>query len=241
MNVQEANREAEAKDGTLTDRAYLSLRRDILQGAFKPGQPMRLESLKDRYGVGFSPLREALNRLHSEQLVDVAALRGFRIARMSLPQMWDNIETRILIETEALKRSIKKGGDIWEANLVSSFHSFQKGAQRLLSSTRSFTQSEFDEFESRHHDFHNALIAAAESPTLARLSEQMYHLTERYRRPALAKTSYQGQTLQRDHAQIMEAALARKPNLACDLLAAHYRKTGKLIEGMFNENSKPFD
>src|SRR6516162_6845647 len=119
MNVQEANREAKAKDGTLTDQAYLSLRRDILQGAFKAGQPLRLEGLKDRYGISFSPLREALNRLHSEQLVDVAALRGFRIAKMSLPQMWDNIETRILIETEALKRSVKKGGDIWEANLVS--------------------------------------------------------------------------------------------------------------------------
>jgi DNA-binding GntR family transcriptional regulator len=63
------------------------------------------------YGFSFSPVRAALNRLQAEQLVVAAALRGFLVATVSIPQMWDTIETRILIEVEALSRSIDAGRD----------------------------------------------------------------------------------------------------------------------------------
>src|SRR6185295_6163930 len=68
---------------TLTQQAYQRLRADILNGAFEPGKPLRLEALKERYNLSFSPLREALNRLQSERLVVASALRGFRMAELS--------------------------------------------------------------------------------------------------------------------------------------------------------------
>jgi DNA-binding GntR family transcriptional regulator len=39
---------------------------------------LRLAELSERYGMGFSPLREALNRLQAERLVTAESLRGFK-------------------------------------------------------------------------------------------------------------------------------------------------------------------
>ena len=44
---------------TLSEQAYANLRNDIVRGTFRPDSPLRLAELSERYGMGFSPLREA--------------------------------------------------------------------------------------------------------------------------------------------------------------------------------------
>jgi len=69
---QESGLPYDAPDGgveeiTLAEQVYRSLRRDLISGDIEPGQSLRLEFLKQRYGISFSPIREALNRLQSER------------------------------------------------------------------------------------------------------------------------------------------------------------------------------
>ena len=97
----------EVEDITLSELIYRQLRRDIMRGAFAPGQSLRLELLKQRYGGSFSPIREALNRLRSERMVLTTTSRGFRIAPLSVEEMRDACETRILIDCDALRRSLR--------------------------------------------------------------------------------------------------------------------------------------
>lgn len=66
-------------DMTLTDRAYGSLREDILNGVLAPGVRLRLDPLKARYGMGASPLREALSRLAGDGFVIAEGRRGFSV------------------------------------------------------------------------------------------------------------------------------------------------------------------
>jgi GntR family transcriptional regulator, carbon starvation induced regulator len=72
---------------TLAEKAYDALRYDIVTGDLKPGQPLRMAQLAARYDMGFSPLREALNRLQAERLVTSVALKGFSVAPLSLDEM----------------------------------------------------------------------------------------------------------------------------------------------------------
>ena len=64
-----------------------------------------MRALRQRYGLSFSPLREALMRLQSERLVLSTALRGFSVAPLSREEIEDATETRILIESERGVRS----------------------------------------------------------------------------------------------------------------------------------------
>ncbi|MCC8957347.1 GntR family transcriptional regulator [Bradyrhizobium sp. Pear77] len=221
-----------ARDSTLTEEAYRKLRVDIISGVFPPGGALRLEALKERYGLSFSPLREALNRLHAERLVVSSALRGFKVTDFSLEEMRDAIETRVLIDVEGLKRSIVGGDDDWEGAVIAAFHALSRCAKRLASLPRTRTELEAEELEGRHRDFHSALISQCNSRWLIEFSSQLYAQTERYRRPMMddAKSLMPPRDIEGEHRAIMEAAIARDANQASFLLEQHYRKTGSLIE-----------
>ena len=62
-NASSANAEK-----TLAERALRLLREDILAGRLAPDARLKVAALQARYGLGISPLREALLRLSSEGL-----------------------------------------------------------------------------------------------------------------------------------------------------------------------------
>lgn len=215
---------------TLAEAAYRRLRQDIVAGVFAPSQPLRLELLKQRYGLSFSPLREALNRLQTERLVITAPLRGFSVAPVSIEEMWDATETRILIECEALRRSIAQGDDDWEAGIVAAFHALDLQVRRKAASG-GIGDDELIALETRHQDFHRALIGRCRSRRLTDIADQLYVETQRYRLPTLAgQNPAASRDVALEHRQIMEAALARRGDEAVALLAAHYRRTSTLVE-----------
>lgn len=214
---------------TLSDTVYEKLRADIVQGRFPPLQPLRLEQLKREYGVGFSPLREALNRLQGERLVVAAAQRGFRVRSLSVAEMWDAVESRILIEVEALRRSIRHGDDDWEAQLVASFHALSLIVKRLEAAQAD--EAALEELERRHREFHLALISACGSDWLLDFSAKLNTETDRYRALALrSATLGRDRDVGAEHKAILDAALDRDAERAAELLSAHYRDTGRFLD-----------
>ncbi|OAE59999.1 GntR family transcriptional regulator [Achromobacter xylosoxidans] len=222
---------AGVEDITLSEHIYRQLRRDIMRGAFAPGQSLRLELLRQRYGGSFSPIREALNRLRSERMVLTTTSRGFRIAPLSVEEMRDACETRILIDCDALRRSLANADDAWEARLVGAFHALALAARRA-DATPMLDPDREDTLEARHQEFHQALIGACRSPWLLDLSAQLYAQTERYRRPARAQAVAYGheRDVDDEHRALLDAAVARDAGRAAALLAAHYRATAQVIE-----------
>jgi len=53
---------------SLTSQLTQSLRDELLNGTFRPGQQLRLNQLSQQFHVSLSPLREALSRLAAEGL-----------------------------------------------------------------------------------------------------------------------------------------------------------------------------
>lgn len=213
---------------TLAEKAYDALRRDIVTGQVKPGQPLRMAQLSQRYEMGFSPLREALNRLQAERLVTSVALKGFSVAPLSMEEMWDATNTRILIEARALRLSIERGGDEWEAAIVGSLHGLLLQAARGTA-----TEDDARLLEARHHAFHHALLSACGSGWLMEFFERLYLESERYRHPILApRPGDPTRDVQAEHGALAKAVLARDADLACALLADHYRRTAQRLDSL---------
>src|SRR3546814_20639188 len=63
---------------TLAEAAFIELRRQLLSGALQPGEPLRLERLKQDLKIGFTPLREALMLLSSEGIDRKGVVEGKR-------------------------------------------------------------------------------------------------------------------------------------------------------------------
>lgn len=205
---------------TLVEGAYRQLRRDIIEGRLPPGSRLRVEHLKDDYGVGAGTLREALALLVSDTLVITQGQRGFHVAAISLLDFEDLTNTRVLLETEALRQSIVNGDDEWEGKLLAAFHRLSKAEEKLASDS----EAAANEWEERNRVFHETLISACASNWIHHFLGILYRQSERYRRLSLSHS-----TLPRDihaeHTAIFDAALARKSDVACGLLADHIRAT----------------
>lgn len=228
MNLAQPSPPAPARASTLAEQAYVALKHDIMSGELAPGMALRLEYLKQKYELSFTPLREALNRLQSERLVESAALRGFRVSPLSIEEMRDAMSARKLIDCEALERAITQGDDAWETGIVAALHALDLVSRRQADGEG----PAYDEVEQRHLALHRALIAACHSRWLLDFSMSLYIQTERYRRPMLMQTPRP--SIQRDvskeHHAIVDATLRRDKDTAVALLAEHYDSTARLIE-----------
>ena len=114
--------EPSGAERTLAERAYRRLRDDIIGGVLPPGARLRLNQLQQRYGLGLSPLREALLRLDTEGLVRSQGQRGFEVAPVSLAELHDITRARVCLDCAALTQSIAQGDADWEARVVAAKH-----------------------------------------------------------------------------------------------------------------------
>ena len=69
------------RGATLADRAYLRLREEIIRVELLPGTLLRDEELMARIGIGRTPVREAVQRLHSDGFVTILPRRGTLVSR----------------------------------------------------------------------------------------------------------------------------------------------------------------
>jgi len=221
---------------TLADKAYEAIRRDIVTGSLTPGQPLRMAMLSKRYEMGMSPLREALNRLQSERLVDAVSLKGFTVATLSVQELADTTKARMLIECEALRLSIRKGDDAWETGIVAALHALSLQSVRAEKGDA----ADVELLEKRHHAFHRALISASGSRWLMSFFEKLYAEAERYRYHSLtARRSRARRDVDAEHSAIAEATIARDADKACELLSDHYRRTQDFVIAHFAEAADP--
>lgn len=84
-----------ARTPSMTD----ALRRDVLDGVFSPGERLIELQLTNRYGVGRAAVRSALVELSSEGLVEREANRGAMVRRMSLEEVIQITEARMVLES----------------------------------------------------------------------------------------------------------------------------------------------
>jgi DNA-binding GntR family transcriptional regulator len=217
-------RSEEPEPRTLTERAYRALRHDIVCGDLQPGQRLRVEHLKDGYGVGAGTLREALALLVSDALVTVEGQRGYRVSAISLDDLRDLTDTRVMLETQSLRLSIRLGDSRWENELRQVFDELTLAEQRRGG-------LEPQAWERANHRFHETLIAAHASPWTKHLLGILYRHGERYRHVAirLGATRAVERDVHDEHTSIFNAAIARQEARAALALEAHIRLTCDIL------------
>jgi DNA-binding GntR family transcriptional regulator len=105
----EANRSL-TKKPTFAEKAYEVMKRAILRGEIPEGSFLSEEVAK-RYGVGRTPFREACNRLHQQQLVDLVPRHGFLVRGISFKDVVDIFELRLMLEVASAEFAVVRGTD----------------------------------------------------------------------------------------------------------------------------------
>ena len=209
---------------SLAERAYRTLRGEILHGDLMPGERLQAANLHDKFQLGLTPIREALMRLASENLVEAETNRGARVSETSAAELHDIMATRRAIERLCLTAAIARGDATWEAEIVASMHLLARTP--LPGSTTDRAAAAL--WEMQHRRFHLALVSACGSPWLLRFWSVLVDHTERYRKVRLLhhrEATAEVRDVNAEHRAIMDAVLDRDVDRANDLMDQHLQAT----------------
>ncbi len=222
-----------------TERAYQRLRSEILHGDLMPGERLRPADLNDKFQLGLTPIREALLRLSSENLVAMDVHRGSRVSETSLGELQDLMASRRAVEGLCLSAAMKHGDAAWEADIVGSMHHLSRTPLPESPDDRAGASR----WESRHRAFHHALVRACPEQWLLRFWNILADHSERYRKFRLLRgvaPRSSARDITAEHEALMNAVVGRRQQEAIALMEAHLKATEESVAaGMVLQATPP--
>jgi DNA-binding GntR family transcriptional regulator len=216
---------------TRSSAVYEQLRADISHGVLEPGSKLKVEAMCTRYGVGASPLREALSRLSAEGLVDRTDLRGFSVA----PLHWDELPTltqnRVQLESLALRESIDRRDPALEDELAVLVHRLSRTPRSLSSDSYVVNPT----WEGLHREFHRALLSRCPSRWLRAFCASLAEESYRFRQVAAGK-AFTSRDEHAEHVAIFEAVIEGRTDDALRALEVHYFRTASVVADQVRPN-----
>jgi len=214
------------RETTLASSITAELRRDIISGGLAPGEKIRLREVAQRFGVGMSPVREALNRLSRDRLVHQSDLRGFRVAPISEVELEELMRARCWLNEIGLRESIARGDVAWEESVILAYHRMSRLPRRLVPTDHAVNP----EWEEAHRAFHRSLIQGCGSRWIVDFCDQLFDVADIYRSVARAVPEALAREPEDEHGFIMQAVIARNAEKAVSLLNNHIQRTVTLYK-----------
>jgi DNA-binding GntR family transcriptional regulator len=208
---------------TRTEQVYDILRSDLLNGGLHPGQKLKMVELTDRFGVSQSVVREALTRLTEQGLLVATPQRGFRVRDLSIEDIAELTETRIQVESLALRLAVERGDLQWETGILAAHHRLERTPVTRDDGTVS------EDWAVQHRDFHQALLTGCGNRRLESVVNALRDSSELYRRWYWVLADDHQRDLAREHRQLKELALARDAGRAIEVLTEHIDRAPSLL------------
>jgi DNA-binding GntR family transcriptional regulator len=143
---------------SVVDALADALRSRILSGDLAPGAPLREEALSTAYDVSRHTLRAALRSLTGEGLIRIVPNRGASVARLAAADLVPLFELRAALEVEACRLTLERNN----GTLPATVHDSLDALVRVCRSK----SSDWSEVADAHAQFHEALVAGAQSPRI---------------------------------------------------------------------------
>ncbi|MGD9941079.1 MAG: GntR family transcriptional regulator [Clostridia bacterium] len=102
----------------IRERVASELRNAIFSGSFSPGQELGQDSLASKLGVSRMPIREALQLLAVEGLIELRTNRGAVVKDISKDYIREHFEVRLLLECDAVRRACYLMTDLSEMRFI---------------------------------------------------------------------------------------------------------------------------
>src|SRR5882757_662994 len=206
---------------------------DIRSGALAPGSKLRVAELRNRYGIGASPLREALSLVTSLGYATSESHRGYRVAEVSAQDLADITQAREVIETGMLKASMLAHNDEWTVGIVSA----RERLRLLVSKSVAGHLDESDLLKAAHKQLHVALVAGCGSKRLAEAQSLLFDQAGRYRDIMIGKI-HSPQGFFDAHESLVQSILSGDVEKACEELRQHLRRT---LQDVYADESRKED
>lgn len=93
---------------SLSWKAYEATKEKVVFGEIKSGEVITVGDLANEFNMSKTPVRDALNRLKSDGLLNLIPYKGYVVSHIDLKDLNDLFQLRILLESEAARLATLK-------------------------------------------------------------------------------------------------------------------------------------
>ncbi len=203
---------------TNAEKAYQEIKKRIIRTKLAPGEVINEGDLMKDLGFGRTPIREALKRLQSDDLVVVKPRRGIFVSELAITDLSQIFEVRVELESLAVRLACQR---ITQEQLSK----LKQLADQYLGSKEA-SKEEMIDLDGK---FHSLIREATHNRFLISNLEYYYNLSLRIWYLALPQAAAEEIDVEA-HCEIYEAIAAKDESLAVRRIAKHIRDFHKTIK-----------
>jgi DNA-binding GntR family transcriptional regulator len=199
---------------TLAAALHRRLEAEIADGVLDPGSRLDEQEIAQRFGVSRTPVREAFRLLAADRLVELRGRQGAMVRSIGVHTLIEMFQ--VMGELEGLCARLA-------ARRIA-----PRQIERLREIHRRLEAAAADgpdAFYDVNQEFHEAIYEASCNAFLAEETRKLRNRVAAYRRRVTRMPSRIGDTI-REHAEVMEAIIARDPDRAHASMRAHLTLLG---------------
>jgi DNA-binding GntR family transcriptional regulator len=181
----------------------------IVRLELPPGSVLHEEQLRQRLGIGRTPIREALQRLERDQFVIVMPRRGMLVSPIDVAELGVLHETRALLEPYAARLACSRGLP----------HHWDEMARLLAAANRDVEPEALLDVD---RECHELIWAAADNRFLTATLDMLYAQSDRLWHMYLADVADMSHAVS-EHVGILDALRAGDATRSAELIEAHVR------------------
>lgn len=203
----------------LREIAYERLKEAIRNGVLQPGEPLSETSVSKELNISRTPVREALQQLAQEGLVQVLPNRAVTVAALTFEEVMNVLHIRMLVEPEIARLSAESISEAQLRTLMEAMEEMEAAAEK----------GERSEWSKWDHIWHETLSQACPNALLGKLGLGM---RDRIRYNAIDERTSVARLLEctREHRAVVEAIEKKDGAAACDGFRHHLQQ---LRESLF--------
>jgi len=192
---------------------YITLRQDILNNTYRPGQRLSEEAIAQELNVSRTPVREALKRLHAEGFVEITPHRGAVVRDPSGEELAELCTVREVLEGLAARLAARS------ISLIEVY-----SLERLLAEMEAaMAEGRLADLDALNFQFHETIWIASRNRYLAHQLRQLRQFVHRLQESTLTVQGRKEEAY-REHKALFEACAAGDPDEAERLAREHVRK-----------------
>lgn len=228
--------------GSRSESVVVELRDMIMRGEFAAGFHLQEVPLAERMGVSRTPIREALNMLAKEGLLEPGPKRGYKIRTFTIGEIVEAYEVRATLEGTACRLLAETG---LPEDVAARLQDSLEFGDRLIGRGM-FTSAEHDPWLEMNNTIHSLLVSATRNAMLAQCVEQTQRVPLASARHVhwyrFDKENYElAQSAHRDHHGIVDAILRRQAGRAEARMREHIHFSQELVREHFKNQAVGFD
>ncbi len=197
-------------DVSLNETAYLRLKEALVTLAYKPGEYFNAAQVMERFGVGRTPVNQALHRLSAEGLVQIIPRKGAMASPLSINDALDLIDVRLVNEMLCLRLA---AGAITDADLAE----LQAIADRFEDAAH---QRDAVSVMNLDRLFHEKIALVARNPILQDILNVLHARSQRFWAISLASERHLQEVID-EHRAIVAALRGRDADAAAEAAKTH--------------------